>query len=118
MPPNTPVPSACCVSELAPDAMTKGTTPQVKAREVIRIGRKRSLAAATVASTKLIPSSLSILANSTIKIAFLAERPIIVIRPILKNTSFISPLVIMAMIAPKIPNGTTSITDSGIDQLS
>lgn len=37
MPPNTPVPNACCVSELAPDAMTKGTTPHVKARDVMRI---------------------------------------------------------------------------------
>ncbi|MCY1453638.1 hypothetical protein D9M71_706450 [compost metagenome] len=90
----------------------------MKAREVIRIGRKRNFAAATAASTKLIPSSLSIFANSTIKIAFLADRPIMVIRPILKKISFGIPLRIMAKIAPKIPKGTTSITDNGIDQLS
>src|SRR2546427_7382868 len=34
MPPNTPVPMACWVSALAPDASISGTTPSAKASEV------------------------------------------------------------------------------------
>ena len=56
IPPNTPVPIACCVLSLAPLASISGTTPNVKAREVIRIGRKRSFAAVNVASIRLFPS--------------------------------------------------------------
>ncbi len=52
IPPNTPVPIACCVLSLAPLASISGTTPNVKAREVIRIGRKRSFAAVNVASIR------------------------------------------------------------------
>ncbi len=70
IPPNTPVPIAFWVSELAPLAKTKGITPHVNAKEVIKIGRKRNFAASTVALTKLIPSSRRALANSTIKMAF------------------------------------------------
>src|ERR1700757_2899707 len=49
MPANTAVPSACRNSEPAPVAQTSGVTPKMKANEVIRIGRSRSLAASTAA---------------------------------------------------------------------
>jgi hypothetical protein len=44
MPPITPVPIARWLAEPAPVAITSGSTPQMKASEVIRIGRKRRCA--------------------------------------------------------------------------
>ena len=41
MPENTALPMACRISEPAPVANTSGTTPAVKAIDVINIGRKR-----------------------------------------------------------------------------
>ncbi len=118
IPPNTPVPIACCVLSLAPLASISGTTPNVKAREVIRIGRKRSFAAVNVASIRLFPSFINCLANSIIRIAFLAESPIRVIRPTLKKTSFVIFVTDTASTAPSSPRGTTSMTAKGTDQLS
>ncbi|MCY1410294.1 hypothetical protein D9M71_256600 [compost metagenome] len=118
MPPITPVPMACWLAELAPVAMARGTTPRMKAREVITIGRRRRRAARTVASTRSWPSSTRCLANSMIRIAFLADRPIRVIRPTLKNTSLGIPRKVTANTAPSTPSGTTSNTEVGIDQLS
>src|ERR1044071_8319001 len=45
MPENTAVPSVWRSSAPAPTAQTSGTTPKMKANDVIRIGRSRSLAA-------------------------------------------------------------------------
>ena len=118
MPPNTPVPIACCVSALAPVASISGTTPSANAKDVIRIGRKRNLAASTVASTRPLPCACNWRAYSTIRIAFFADRPMMVIMPTLKNTSFGMPRNITASTAPNSPSGTTSITETGIDQLS
>src|ERR1700761_7800645 len=56
--------------------MASGMTPMTKANEVIRIGRKRWAAACFAASTRFIPFSKFSFANSTIRIAFLAESPI------------------------------------------
>ena len=39
----------------APDAVSSGTTPRMKAKAVIRIGRKRSFAASSAASTSGLP---------------------------------------------------------------
>ena len=91
MPPSTPVPMACWLFDAAPEAMARGTTPKMKASEVMTIGRKRSVDASMVASTSDLPGFQRSLANSTIRIAFLAERPMIVMRPILKYTSLGSP---------------------------
>ena len=85
--------------------------------EVMMIGRKRRRAASMAASRRLCPCSQSSLANSTMRIAFFAERPMMVIRPTLKYTSLDIPLTITASTAPMAPIGTISITDSGIDQL-
>ena len=47
IPEKTVVPSACRISEPAPNAMTNGQTPMVNANEVIRIGRNRNREALT-----------------------------------------------------------------------
>src|SRR5271170_59648 len=75
IPPNTAVPMDCRAAAPAPLATTNGTTPRINAKEVIRIGRKRSFAASTAASVTVFPPARSSRANSTIRIAFLAARP-------------------------------------------
>ena len=57
MPPNTAVPSERRISAPAPSAITSGTTPKMKANEVIRIGRSRSRHASSVASRRGTPAS-------------------------------------------------------------
>jgi hypothetical protein len=56
MPPITPVPMARWLAEPAPLASTSGSTPRMKASEVIRIGRKRRCAASSTASTGPCPA--------------------------------------------------------------
>src|SRR6185369_9341147 len=84
MPPNTPVPIDCRAAAPAPVATTSGTTPSTKASEVMTIGRKRRRAASLAASIGDLPSSTPRCANSTIRIAFFAARPISTIKPIWK----------------------------------
>src|SRR4030088_179622 len=55
MPPITPVPRACWLWELAPDAITMGATPNTNAKPVMRIGRKRRYEAAIAASISGLP---------------------------------------------------------------
>ncbi len=77
--PMTPVPTAFCAPLPAPWLITSGMTPRTKASEVIRIGRRRILDASSVASMMPLPSfSIRSLANSTIRMAFLADKPIVV----------------------------------------
>ncbi|KAG1487952.1 hypothetical protein G6F52_014064 [Rhizopus delemar] len=71
-----------------------------------------------VASRRFLPAARCSTANSTIRIAFFAARPITVIRPILKNRSLGRPRSIDRPSAPSTPSGTTSSTATGIDQLS
>ena len=68
----------------APVEIASGSTPRMKASEVMRIGRKRSRAASTAAAEADSPSSCLSTAYSTIRIAFLAARPSSVTRPIWK----------------------------------
>jgi hypothetical protein len=78
MPPNTPVPMARCAPAPAPVATANGSTPSPNASDVIRIGRNRSCTACSVASMTFLPASTYSLANSTIRIAFLLARPMVV----------------------------------------
>ncbi len=96
----TPVPAACrapsppasrrrpwCRSSAgwpapAPDANSSGSEPRMKAKDVIRIGRKRSRAASLAAWRISVPCSRRSLANSTMRIAFLLARPMSSARPI------------------------------------
>ena len=61
MPLNTAVPSERRISAPAPTAMTSGTTPKMKANDVIRIGRSRSRDASSVASTERLPFLVQLL---------------------------------------------------------
>ncbi len=118
MPPITPVPMACWLPAPAPVDTASGNTPSMNASEVITMGRRRMRHASTVASTRPLPCSYWLLANSTIRMAFLADRPMVVNRPTWKNTSLDKPRPSVASSAPITPSGTTSITENGIDQLS
>ena len=53
-----------------------------------------------------------------IRMAFFADRPMMVIRPIWKYTSAVRPRMYTPISTPSTPSGTTRITASGIDQLS
>src|SRR2546427_10833430 len=64
------------------EANHNGADPKMKANEVIRMGRKRKRAPSRAASIRSRPFSNSALANSTIRIAFFAARPISTISPI------------------------------------
>src|SRR6266850_347118 len=55
MPPKTVVPTEMRPARPAPRAKTSGTTPRINARDVIKIGRSRILAASTAASTTDMP---------------------------------------------------------------
>ncbi len=84
MPPATPVPTAMRLAAPAPRATSSGTIPSTKASEVMIMGRRRNFTAAIVASKVLLPSASSSIANSTMRMAFLAARPMMVMRPTLK----------------------------------
>ena len=53
IPKNTPVPIEWRLADPGPDAMTRGNIPNTKASEVIRIGRKRNMAAFLAADLKI-----------------------------------------------------------------
>ena len=72
------------LTEPGPLANTIGSIPNTKAREVIRIGRKRSWAAWMADCIKSPPLSTCTLANSTIKMAFFAASPTSITKPIWK----------------------------------
>ena len=84
MPPITPVPIEWRLAAPAPVDTGCGITPRMKHSDVMTIGRKRSFAASIAASKIDRPSRWRSAANSTIRIAFLADRPIRVMRPIWK----------------------------------
>src|SRR5215212_1555917 len=68
-------------ADRAPVETTSGSTPRMNAIDVIRIGRKRKCTASSVACTRSLPCACRSFANSMIRIAFFADRPITVIRP-------------------------------------
>ena len=50
----TAVPSAFCAPAPAPELIVRGTTPRINHRDVIRMGRRRSLAASTAAENRAV----------------------------------------------------------------
>src|SRR5262249_55561145 len=83
IPQNTAVPMTFWAPAPAPLARINGTTPRMNAKAVMRIGRKRSRADSSAASSIGMPScSCLALANSTMRIAFLAASPISMMLPI------------------------------------
>ena len=119
MPPSTVQPNVWRLWAPAPEANTKGRMPKMNASEVMMMGRKRRRTASSVACTSGIPRSTRSLANSMMRMAFFADKPIRVIMPIWAYTLFVSlGRKNSARMAPKIPTGTASSTENGIDQLS
>ena len=57
-------------------AYGEGHDAKQKAMEVMTMGLRRMVAASTAASTRLLPLSYKVFANSTMRMAFLADRPI------------------------------------------
>ena len=88
IPPMTAVPMICRPTAPAPDAIARGRTPRMNANAVIKIGRSRSRAAASAASIIDLPPSYSAFANSTMRIAFFADSPMSMTRPIWAYTLF------------------------------
>ena len=83
MPLKTVIPMERRAAAPAPVANTRGSTPRMKAIDVITIGRKRVRAASTAAASMASPSSSrSSRANSTMRIAFLLDSAISRTRPI------------------------------------
>src|SRR3546814_10898797 len=80
-PPTPAQPMAFWPPAPAPFASASGRTPKTKAKLVIRIGRRRSLPASSAARAGGRPSRIFSSANSTIRMAFLADTPMVVIRP-------------------------------------
>ena len=82
IPPNTAVPTARCVAAPAPEAITRGTRPRMKAKEVIITARKRCPAALVAAVTGSLPPVRSCMATSITRMAFLAASAISTTMPI------------------------------------
>ena len=92
MPPITPVPMARWLAEPAPLASTSGSTPQDEGHRGHhdRAGSAGGRLPAPPRPAPL-PCACRSLANSMISIAFFADRPMMVISPTLKYTSFDRP---------------------------
>ena len=118
MPLNTASPSVRRISAPAPWAINSGTTPRMKASEVITIGRSRRWQASIAASRRAIPACRCRLANSTIRIAFLLASPTRTTKPICVKMLTSERPIITPAIALSRHIGTTRITASGSDQLS
>ena len=118
MPLNTAVPSDRRISAPAPVATIRGTTPMMKANEVITIGRIRSRDASRAASKRGLPSLCSCWANSTTRMAFLHASPTSTTRPIRTKMSRAPPVAQPPSSEQSTHSGTTRMTASGIVQLS
>ena len=118
MPPTVPTPTEMLPLAPTPCANISGNMPKIIVSEVIKIGRKRIRDASMVASMRSPPLSCNSLANSTIRMAFFADRPMVASRPTWKYTSLESIRMFAAPSAPSTPRGTTRITANGTDQLS
>ena len=118
MPANTATPMAWRISAPAPVDVTSGSTPITKASEVIRIGRNRRRLASIAASTGVFPVNSSSRANSTIRMAFFADRPTSTISPIWVKMLLSPPVSHTPVIAASRPSGTIMMIESGSVRLS
>src|ERR1700712_3723342 len=119
IPPKTVQPIVLRATELAPVAKANGITPNIKAMDVIKIGRNRNFTESNVAAIIGMPLSTLSFANSTIKMAFFADKPINVIKPICAYTLLVSlGIKVKVKMAPNTPIGTANNTENGTDQLS
>ena len=84
IPPTTPVPNERLPLAPTPLATTRGKRPNIIVNTVIKIGRKRALAALTAEAISPIPALRRSAAYSVSKIAVLASKPINMISPVCK----------------------------------
>ena len=82
IPPTAPVPIDLFPAAPAPVDTINGMIPKMNAKEVIKIGLKRASAPSIAACTIDSPDRLLDTANYTIRMAFLANKPISMIRVI------------------------------------
>jgi hypothetical protein len=87
MPPSTPVPMARWLAEPAPLAMASGSTPSTEGHRGHDDGAEAQMRGFQGRLDHPLPWACRSLANSMIKIAFLADRPMMVISPTWKYTS-------------------------------
>ena len=118
IPANTGVPTARRLTCAAPLAVTSGTRPRMKAMLVIITARNRVCAPSRAASFNGLPASRCSLANSTMRMPFLAASAISTTRPICAYKSSASPVICKPTNAPRMPTLTDSSTGTGITQLS
>ena len=118
MPLNTAVPSERRISDPAPVARTSGTTPRMKAKDVIVMGRSRSRDASTAASARDLPPRCNCWANSTTRMAFLHASPTRTTRPICTKMLTESFVAHTPASAQSRHIGTTRMTARGMVQLS
>ena len=105
IPPITPVPRTRRARAPDPDARANGMQPAMKANEVIRIGRKRTLHANTVASSSGIPWSCKMPENSTIRMLLETTIPVIMITPIKDMMLSVLPVNSRIITTPARPGG-------------
>ena len=118
MPKNTEVPKLWRSSKPEPVPKAKGTTPNMKAREVMAMGLSLFFEALLTALTSSSPCSSLCFANSTISIAFLQAKPIKTMNPICVIMLLSIPRACTPEIAKNNTRGTINITANGIVQLS
>ncbi len=118
VPPIMPVPMATRLFAPAPVATASGITPAINASEVIMIGRRRVRAARRAARAKELPCCTAASANSTIRMAFFDDRPIVVSSATGSRRRYSVRASRAASAAPSTPSGITRITEIGTDQLS
>ena len=118
MPKKTAVPMDTRISAPAPWESMSGMTPNVNAKEVIRIGRSRRREASMAASVRFRPASCNCLANSTMRMAFLQANPISTTSPIWVKRLLSRPRSQTPKIAKSRHIGTMRMMASGSDQLS
>ena len=102
----------------APVARTSGTTPRMKAKDVIVMGRRRSRDASTAASARDLPPRCNCWANSTTRMAFLHASPTKTTRPICTKMLTESFVTHTPAKAQSRHSGTTRMTARGMVQLS
>ncbi|CAM4246336.1 hypothetical protein COSO111634_35820 [Corallococcus soli] len=118
IPPKTVVPRDLRADAPAPVASISGTTPKRKAKDVIRMGRRRVSAALMADSTTPWPWARSCSPNSTMRMAFFDARPTSITSPTWQKTSFTRPRAPWSSSAPIIATGTASMTTKGRAKLS
>ena len=112
-PPTTVTPSGWRSSAPAPAPMAIGSEPSSAQVVVIMIGRKRSSAASTIASSAVAPWARRSSAKSTIMMAFFFTMPISMITPISAMTERSMPKSWSVISAPMPADGRPDRIVSG-----